>query len=1136
MDSLFGVPLTSIMIGLLILLALSLGVVGWVWLRQPILFRMGIRNLGRRPQQTALIVIGLTLSTLIISAAFTTGDTVGYSLTSGVYDTFEEVDIALAYDPARAHEGAPGHLTDGFLDELRAEFLVDADVDAITGVFARDLPVLNTRERLSEPSAVVVGVDPETIDELGALRSPGGDGVSAGVLGGDRFFVSRQLAEEINAGPGSRLHVFVGNEAQAVEVVDIVQDSSLTGAGIQLTGGGLVGHIDSVRRLDGDPGELSLIVFSALGGTRGSLDAANALQERIEDYLEETGAPAQIAFTKAEGVAAAELVGSIFVTFFLLFGLFSIAAGVMLIFLIFVMLAAERRSEMGMARAIGMRRLHLTEMFLAEGSGYNLFAAIVGALLGVAVAYGITWLVGIAFADFNFSIIFHVNPQGFVIAFALGVVLTFATIAFSSLRAANINIVRAIRDLPEPQPLRGADRSLAGIGRAAVGALWVLAWVALVSVWAAAAFGAFLVGLATYGLGVIALLLAMALFVLGTRSVPRGRFLPDNGWRTWLLWGLWICLFSVVALATLVLLNTRDWAARSRNAGGWALWMLVAGVVGLWLGGWVWGQAAPYSGGLTLVVLAAAMLAVYFGAATRAAFTTAAGLLLLFWLTPLPFSLIWDVTADDTDPVRLIAGLLPLIPEPREIAGNVEMFFVSGMAITVSSTLVVIFNAQLLLALLRGGGGVLRGIAPAIKMAVSYPLAARFRTGMTLAMFVLIVFSLVVMATLNYNFSQLFFSTDAKAGFDVVVDGNPSNQVGDLRPALAGSEVRDGELAGVGRTRSLFLRVGEEGRAPPAGDAEFYRLVDVDREFLEVAEIPLASRARGYDSDASVVEALLSDPGTAIADDAILGVEGFGPGGDLFTLSDARVEAIRGGDPYEPVRVTVSDPESGNVLELRIIGFMEAQVSGILPQLSGIFAHDAGIERLSADGRTTETFFVRAAGSPSTDDLEELADRIESTLLERGVQASAIQALIDDQARASTQFQLLFEAFMGLGLIVGIAALGVIAFRTVVERRQQIGMLRALGYTRKLVALSFFMESSFIALTGIALGLVLGTALSYNLLTDPAFTEGTEIAFRFPWVRILLISGIAYGASALMTLAPARAASRVPVAEALRYE
>ena len=125
---------------------------------------------------------------------------------------------------------------------------------------------------------------------------------------------------------------------------------------------------------------------------------------------------------------------------------------------------------------------------------------------------------------------------------------------------------------------------------------------------------------------------------------------------------------------------------------------------------------------------------------------------------------------------------------------------------------------------------------------------------------------------------------------------------------------------------------------------------------------------------------------------------------------------------------------------------------------------------------------------------------------------------------------------MGLGLVVGIAALGVIAFRTVVERRQQIGMLRAIGYTRRLIGVSFFLESSFIAMTGIAMGILLGSALSYNLLTSPEFTDGVDIDFQVPWLRLALIGGVAYGASALMTLIPSRSASRVVPAEALRYE
>ena len=76
-------------------------------------------------------------------------------------------------------------------------------------------------------------------------------------------------------------------------------------------------------------------------------------------------------------------------SFFLLLGLFSIASGVMLIFMIFVMLAAERKAEMGMARAVGAQRGNLVQSFVSEGMAYNLIAGAVGAALGVAAAFGL---------------------------------------------------------------------------------------------------------------------------------------------------------------------------------------------------------------------------------------------------------------------------------------------------------------------------------------------------------------------------------------------------------------------------------------------------------------------------------------------------------------------------------------------------------------------------------------------------------------------------------------------------------------------------------------------------------------------------------------------------------------------------
>jgi putative ABC transport system permease protein len=55
--------------------------------------------------------------------------------------------------------------------------------------------------------------------------------------------------------------------------------------------------------------------------------------------------------------------------------------------------------------------------------------------------------------------------------------------------------------------------------------------------------------------------------------------------------------------------------------------------------------------------------------------------------------------------------------------------------------------------------------------------------------------------------------------------------------------------------------------------------------------------------------------------------------------------------------------------------------------------------------------------------------------------------VLRDTVRASPTFQWLILGFLGLGLIIGVAALGVISARAVEERRQQIGVMRAIGFS-----------------------------------------------------------------------------------------
>jgi putative ABC transport system permease protein len=168
-------------------------------------------------------------------------------------------------------------------------------------------------------------------------------------------------------------------------------------------------------------------------------------------------------------------------------------------------------------------------------------------------------------------------------------------------------------------------------------------------------------------------------------------------------------------------------------------------------------------------------------------------------------------------------------------------------------------------------------------------------------------------------------------------------------------------------------------------------------------------------------------------------------------------------------------------------------------------------------------------------DPEATAKALEAGFLEHGMQGVVIAKEIREQASIGRMLNTLLEGFMSLGLVVGIAALGVIAARSVVERRQQIGILRSLGFQKGMVQLTFLVESSFVALLGIGIGVLLGSMLAYRLI-DLMSEDIVGVAYRVPWLNIGAVVAVAYGASLLTTFLPARQASRVYPADALRFE
>jgi putative ABC transport system permease protein len=85
---------------------------------------------------------------------------------------------------------------------------------------------------------------------------------------------------------------------------------------------------------------------------------------------------------------------------------------------------------------------------------------------------------------------------------------------------------------------------------------------------------------------------------------------------------------------------------------------------------------------------------------------------------------------------------------------NFGIFILGGLMIVIGATWTAMYNADVLLGALGATLGRVKRIAPDLRMAMAYPLKNLFRTGVTLAMFMLVIFTLVVGATTTGAFHQ----------------------------------------------------------------------------------------------------------------------------------------------------------------------------------------------------------------------------------------------------------------------------------------------------------------------------------------------------------------------------------------------
>ncbi len=145
--------------------------------------------------------------------------------------------------------------------------------------------------------------------------------------------------------------------------------------------------------------------------------------------------------------------------------------------------------------------------------------------------------------------------------------------------------------------------------------------------------------------------------------------------------------------------------------------------------------------------------------------------------------------------------------------------------------------------------------------------------------------------------------------------------------------------------------------------------------------------------------------------------------------------------------------------------------------------------------------------------------------------AQTRQAFIDNQISGLNSILNILYVLLALSIIVSLFGIVNTLVLTVFERTREIGMLRAIGMTRRQVRRMIRHESIITALIGATLGIVLGIVLAALLIWRVDF-----IAFSFPTTQVVIFMIAAIVVGIVAAIFPARRAAKLDPLEAIAYE
>ncbi|MEA2461404.1 MAG: putative transport system permease protein, partial [Actinomycetota bacterium] len=467
-----------------VLVALAFGVVFYQMIRRPDLRRLAVRDTARRRGETILVIVGSLLGTAIMTGSFIVGDTLDASIRATATTHLGPIDeFIVDPDPQRAAQ---------IQEQITS--IDDRRIDGVTSLVRAPaaFSIQEEGEPRAEPSGQMVELDLETAADFGG--DPVATGVSGGTPAPGETVINQDLADSLSVVAGDEITASLFGRRVQLTVDRVLPTNGLAGF--------WTGQESNTPNAFVEPGTLAsltqggvpegavppttTVLISNRGGVEDGAPLTNQVNGLIRTAVGDDPS-IRVETVKQDALDVAKESGDQFSQLFFSIGSFAVIAGILLLVQIFVMLSEERKGQLGMLRAVGMRRSDLVRSFYMQGGLYALPAGLLGAALGIGVGWAIIKVAAKIFAgggDFSLDLTFSLEPGSLLTGFCLGALISLITVLFTSVRISRINIIRAIRDLPEPTRSKAKLRTLIiGVLVALVGAMSFAAGLSSTDAW-----------------------------------------------------------------------------------------------------------------------------------------------------------------------------------------------------------------------------------------------------------------------------------------------------------------------------------------------------------------------------------------------------------------------------------------------------------------------------------------------------------------------------------------------------------------------------------------------------------------------------------------------------------------------------